>query len=269
MNHWINGALATFQFELRKAVTLNRVMVALALAMFPPLIIDVSARNVFARGSAIAADVGQYIETAMVFLVALVCLLMLLLWATPNVHSELEGKTWNFLVVRPGGRIACFLGKFLTSVFLSFLTTAVSLGGSLVVINRYTQLEDGLYTFMALGGVYLLACVVYSAIFSLIGTIFLKRAMVVGAAFLIVVEVVLSALPAVVNKLAASYHLREIGLNWLGWFLPYPEETYRAEFGAAWPVWIHLTFILVTTCIALTAGMLVITNREFVTSEEG
>jgi ABC-type transport system involved in multi-copper enzyme maturation permease subunit len=91
---------------------------------------------------------------ALVFLVALVCVLMLLLWATPNVHSELEGKTWHFLVVRPGGRIACFLGKYLVAVSVSFATALVSLSGCVLVVESYGGLEDPLYTLICLTGVY-------------------------------------------------------------------------------------------------------------------
>jgi len=74
----------------------------------------------------------------------------------------------------------------------------------------------------------------------LIGTIFVKRAMVVGAGFLIGVEGILAILPAVVAKFTMSYHLRETGLAWLGWFVPYSESDYRAQFGPGWPVWMHI-----------------------------
>ena len=268
MKNWLTGAVATFTFEIRRSFTYHRLSIAVALSLFPPLMISVIAR-IFVRGDRVAGDIGQYIEFTMVFLVALVCLLMLLLWATPNVHSELEGKTWNFVVVRPGGRVACFLGKYLVAVMISFVTALISLSGCLLVANHFFAVEDPEYKLVCLATVYGLACLVYGAIFSAIGTIFIKRAMVVGAGFLIGVEVFLSMLPALVSKFAMSYHLRETGLAWLGWFVPeYSEETYRFEFGEAWPVWMHITCILVMTVVALLVGMIVITNRQYVTLEE-
>ncbi len=266
--NWINGALATFAFEIRRSFSLHRLMVAIGLALFPPVMLSVVARIAFTRNSRVAGDVVQYMEFAMVFLVALVCMLMLLLWATPNVHSELEGKTWNFLVIRPGGRVACFLGKYSVAVAVSFATALISLIGCVLVAQSYGGLEDPLYTLACLGGVYGLACLVYGAIFSLLGTIFIKRAMLVGAGFLIGVEGILAGLPAVVSKFTMSYHLRETGLSWLGWFVPYPESEYRFQFGPAWPVWMHVGCILLMTTVALVAGMIVITNRQYITSEE-
>jgi len=65
-----------------------------------------------------------------------------------------------------------------------------------------------------------------------------------------------------------SYHLREIGLAWLGWFVPYPKSEYRFAFGSPWPVWMHIACILLMTIVALIAGMIVISNRQYITSEE-
>ena len=268
MTNWINSALATFVFEVRRSFSFHRLMVAIGLALFPPAMLSVVGRIALVGGPIVSPDVGDYMLFALVFLVALVCLLMLLLWATPNVHSELEGKTWHFLVVRPGGRIGCFLGKYLVSVSVSFLTALVSLVGCVFVVDGYGGMEDPLYTMGCLSAVYGLACIVYGAIFSFIGTIFVKRAMLVGAGFLIGVEGILASIPAVVSKITMSYHLREIGLAWLGWFVPYPKSEYRFAFGSPWPVWMHIACILLMTIVALIAGMIVISNRQYITSEE-
>jgi len=156
----------------------------------------------------------------------------------------------------------------MVAVAASFATALISLAGCVLVARHYGGLEDPLYTLACMAGVYALACLVYGAIFSLIGTIFIKRAMVVGAGFLIGVEVILAGLPAVVSKFTMSYHLRETGLAWLGWFVPYPEREYRYQFGPEWPVWIHITCILAMTVVALIAGMIVISSRQYITSEE-
>ena len=87
MINWINGTLATFVFEIRRSFSVHRLMVAIGLALFPPVMLNVVARIAFVRGSRVAGDVIQNMEFSMIFLVALVCLLTLLLWATPNVHS--------------------------------------------------------------------------------------------------------------------------------------------------------------------------------------
>jgi len=269
MIHWIRGAQATFGFELRRAITWNRFLVAVGLALFPPVMLNVVVRTAFVSNSRIAADVTQYSEFAMVFLVALVCILALLLWATPNVQSELEGKTWNFIAVRPGARVASYLGKYLLAVAISLAVSLTALAGCVLVANSYQGLENPLKTLGSLAIIYAMACAVYGAIFSAIGTIFIKRAMVVAAGFVIGVETFLSLIPAVVSKITMSYHLRSIGLEWIGYFLPYsPEGEYNMLYGEPGPVWMHMTCIAIATVVALTIGMIVITQRQYVTSDQ-
>ena len=269
MIHWLRGANATFGFELRRSLTLNRFLVALGLAMFPPVMLNVVVRTAFVSQSKIAGDVAQYSEFAMIFLVALVCVLTLLLWATPNVQSELEGRTWNFIAVRPRARVASFLGKYVLAVVVSFAVSFTALAGCILVANSYQGLQHPLRTLGSLSVVYGLACVVYGAIFSAIGTIFIKRAMVVAAGFMIAVETLLSLIPAVVSKVTMSFHLRSIGLEWIGYFLPYTTELdYTSTFGKPWPVQWHILSIAIMTVIALSVGMIVITSRQYVTADQ-
>lgn len=269
MMHWIRGAQATFEFELKRSLTWNRFLVAVGLALFPPVMLNVVVRTAFVSRSQIAADVTQYSEFAMIFLVSMVCVLSLLLWATPNVQSELEGKTWNFIAVRPGARIAIFLGKYLVAVAISFAVSGTALAGCILVANTYQGLEDPLRTLRSLGIIYALACMVYAAIFSAIGTVFTKRAMVVAAGFMIGAETFLSLIPAVVSKVTMSFHLRTIGLEWIGYFLPATTETdYYLQFGQPWPVWIHVSCIALMTAVSLIVGMIVITNRQYVNADQ-
>lgn len=269
MMHWLRGAHATFEFEFKRSLTWNRFLVAVGLALFPPVMLNVVVRTAFVSRSQISADVTQYSEFAMIFLVSMVCVLSLLLWATPNVQSELEGKTWNFIAVRPGARVACFLGKYLVAVAISFAVSATALAGCILVADTYQGLEDPLRTLRCLLIIYALACLVYAAIFSAIGTVFTKRAMVVAAGFMIGAETFLSLIPAVVSKITMSFHLRTIGIEWLGYFLPGTTESeYYLTFGQPWPVWMHVGCLALMTIVSLLVGMIVITNRQYVTSDQ-
>ena len=268
MIHWLRGAKATFEFELRRSLTLNRFLVALGLAMFPPVMLNVVVRTAFVSNSKIAGDVVEYSEFAMIFLVALVCILTLLLWATPNVQSELEGRTWNFVAVRPRARVASFLGKYVLAVFVSFAVSCTALAGCILVANSYQGLQNPLKTLSSLIVIFGMACIVYAAIFSAIGTIFIKRAMVVAAGFMIGFETLLSLIPAIISKITMSFHLRSIGIKWIGYFLPYTESEYNGTFGKPWPVEWHMLCIAIMTVVALTVGMIVITNRQYVTADQ-
>jgi hypothetical protein len=116
--------------------------------------------------------------------------------------------------------------------------------------------------------IYLLASFVYAAVFSMIGTILLKRAMVIAAAYLIISDVFFATLPAIVNKLTVRFHLQSLGISWLGWFIPDNKAEFESIYGPAWPDWLSLTVLAIigTTCLII--GAIVVTNRQYVTSDE-
>jgi len=241
------GAMATCAFELRRSMSAQRISVSVGLALFPPVMLSLlilGAKMSDMDGGAMMIDSSQFLA---VFLTALVLLLSLLLWATPNVYSELEGKSWLFVASRPSGRTSIFLGKFMASVAVSLLWLAMNI-------------------------VYFLATLIYAAVFSLIGAMFVKRAMVVGAGFLIGFDVFLASLPgALINRFTVRHHLQEIGIATMGWFFPTPagsEKEYRFIYGQQWPMWIHVTLLLVATLVLLIVGVKVISSREYVTSDQ-
>jgi len=268
VNKWINGALATCRFELKRSFSIQRLLSSLGLILFPPLmtwmIILGGLRS--PRG-----EVLEYVLFTIIFLVALVCLLSLLLWATPNVHGEIEGKTWSFIAMRPGGRISNFLGKYMTAVLVSFLTTFFALTLCVVVADHYGTLGGSSEPWEKWGiltGIFAIACLVYGAILSMIGAWFTKRAMVVGAGYLIGAEAVLSMVPAVVSSFTMSYHLRRLGELWLGWFLPNEQMEYEMIFGQPGPTWFHLVCLGTAMIAALVIGCLIVMNRQYAIGEE-
>ncbi len=277
MNHLTLGALATCMFELRRSFTFQRISVSVVLALFPPVMLGLMT---FGATVAEQASSGQSISTLadfasflIIFLVALVLLLSLLLWATPTVYSELEGKSWSFIASRPGGRVSMFLGKFLASVLVGFAIAAFAISTCVAIAQFSFGMVRPIETWFEMMGIYLLASLVYGALFSLIGTLFAKRAMVVAAAFLFGFDIVVASIPgALINKFTVRYHLQEIGIEWLGWFLPASGpnglEEYRFIYGEQWPVWIHIAIIAALTLACLGTGCYVIKNREYITGDE-
>ncbi|QEG23825.1 hypothetical protein [Mariniblastus fucicola] len=269
MKNWIIGALATCRFEMQRSFSMQRLASSLGMVLFPPLMLWMIILG--ATRTQGAGEVLAYVLFTIIFLVALVSLLSLLLWATPNVHGEIEGKTWSFIAMRPGGRISNFLGKYLTAVMVSFATAFLALTLCVVVANRYGTLGGGSEPWEKLGiltGIFAIACVVYGAILSMLGAWFTKRAMVVGAGYLIGVETILSAVPAVVSSFTMSYHLRRLGELWLGWFLPDSQPEYEMIFGPAGPVWFHLLCLGIAAVAALLVGGLIVVNRQYAMGEE-
>ena len=112
---------------------------------------------------------------------------------------------------------------------------------------------------------------VYSAVFSMIGTLFIKRSMVVAAGYLLGSDVLLASIPgALISKLTIRFHLQELGIAWIGWFLPSPstEADYRLIYGDALPFWIHIVVVVAIATLTLVVGSWTIVNREYITKDD-
>ena len=267
-----HGALATCTFELRRSMSAQRISVSIGLALFPPAMLALlifGAKISSADGGASMIDSAQFLA---VFLTALVLLLSLLLWATPNVYSELEGKSWLYIASRPAGRTLVFLGKFMASVVISLAICFTAITLCVLIIHGTNETVNAVQLWLAMNFVYFLATLIYAALFSLIGVMFVKRAMVVGAGFLIGFDVFLASLPgALINRFTVRHHLQEIGIATMGWFFPAPagsEREYRFIYGQEWATWVHVTVILLATILLLITGAKIISSREYVTSDQ-
>ena len=266
------GAAATCMFELRRSMSAQRISVSIGMALFPPAMLSLlifGAKVSSADGGAQMIDSAQFLA---VFLTALVLLLSLLLWATPNVYSELEGKSWLFVASRPAGRTLIFLGKFMASVVVSLAICFTAITLCVLVIRSTNETINPIRLWLSMNVVYFLATLIYAAVFSLIGVVFVKRAMVVGAGFLIGFDVFLATLPgALINRFTVRHHLQEIGIATMGWFFPAnagSEQDYRNIYGQEWATWIHVTIVLSVTLLLLIIGTKVISSREYVTSDQ-
>ena len=266
------GAAATCMFELRRSMSAQRISVSIGMALFPPAMLSLlifGAKVSSADGGAQMIDSAKFLA---VFLTALVLLLSLLLWATPNVYSELEGKSWLFVASRPAGRTLIFLGKFMASVVVSLAICFTAITLCVLVIRSTNETINPIRLWLSMNVVYFLATLIYAAVFSLIGVVFVKRAMVVGAGFLIGFDVFLATLPgALINRFTVRHHLQEIGIATMGWFFPAnagSEQDYRNIYGQEWSTWIHVTIVLSVTLLLLIIGTKVISSREYVTADQ-
>ena len=270
MMNWIRGSIATCQFELSRSLTPQRLSVSALLVLFPAMMMLLLIRGpqmVNARMPDAVITVQAFSTFAIVFLVSMVCVLTLLLWAPANIYSELEGKSWGFLASRPGGRLSTYFGKYFTAFLVSFVVSVIALSLCMAIVNHYLAIKDPGQKWISLVGIYFFACAVYAAIFSMIGTIFIKRAMVVSAAYVLVSDIFLALLPAVVNKFTVSLHLRTLGISWLGWFLPDAQSEFEHAF-PPWPDPWHLAALVIIGGTCLLIGAIVVTSRQYVTTDQ-
>ena len=125
MMQLLRSILATTRFEMFRVLTFQRLGFTAVLALFPPFMLSVVMLSEPLREVAV-------VMTAVFS--GTVCLLSLLLWATPNVYSELEGRSWTFVTSRPYGRWSILFGKYLLAVFWSFLIGWTAMTLSIVQI---------------------------------------------------------------------------------------------------------------------------------------
>lgn len=268
-----NSVMATVQFEISRVCTLQRLMVAIVMALFPPVMLFI-----LQMSGGLAAPV---------FLISLfcgmVCLLSLLLWSTSNVYSELEGKSWTFITSRPHGRWSILFGKFLVAFAVSFVISWIALTLSMlitsevdffVIVSSESPPLSKASIWFYLSILLCLASMVYAAIFSLLGVLIQRRAMAFAVVYFVVVEIILALIPAIVGKFAMTFHMFCLLTHWVGWIGPVVDgegEEVVMEFVGMYgrqDAWVHLAVIFAMTILTLSIAAYVIRNREYLTLED-
>ena len=262
MSFWSKIA-ATALFDFRRSLTISRLSIFVVLSLFPPAIMAI---NLFGPGlDAAAAPVIIGVTVMMVGILAE------LLWATPIVYGELEGKTWLFLAVRPRGIMAVLLGKYLIAVLWTMAVCSIAMT-ICVLLAATAQIPNALQMWRVFLILITLAAFAYAAIFALIGVIFHRRAMVFAMAYVIVFEVFIAQIPAVINQLTVRHHLTALAVKWLDFrYLggeEVPEFILQQMLGVQEPDWQNILMVAATAAIALAASMWIICSREYLSAEE-
>ena len=109
----------------------------------------------------------------------------------------------------------------------------------------------------------------YAAVYLALGTLFPKRAMVVAVVYTLVFELVISMVPALINKLTVQYRLRALLVDWAGIEIPDQASgfmTTTALLGDA-PAWWHVAILIGYTFGLLVTAVLLVRAREFETAK--
>ena len=246
---FLRSALIVFAFETRRAMTIARMACWFILAVFPVLVVSVMQYY----GTGREPNIWGFV---LFFLIPeVVCLMGLLLWATPAVSSELEGQTWLYLATRPGGKQAVLLGKYLTAV--AWAATAAWAGAAVSVL--VAQPEKPLRMLMVLCALVLLSCMTYGALYLLVGVMFLKRAMVLAVGYTLIMELLVSFVPAVINQLTVQYRLRSLLAQWLEMDSLNGEVNFMFS---ALPPWQQIMILIGMTLSLLTAASVVLHMKQ-------
>jgi ABC-type transport system involved in multi-copper enzyme maturation permease subunit len=248
--------LDVIRFELRRSMTVGRGAIWITLVLFPIALI--STLRIFEP-----MDRPEPWGIMLYFLVPeVICLLGLLLWATPVISTEIEGQTWIYLATRRSGRSIVLLGKYMTAVLWSFTAALVAITVCTIVMGPAGGFR--LWSVMCL--LALFSCFAHASLYVLIGTVFFRRTIVTAVFYTLVIEYGLSLVPAVANKLTINYRLRGLLADWMNW----DEARSAAEnvFGSE-PASIHLLVLAAFTLSLLGAAMFRVGHTEFPTQQEG
>jgi ABC-type transport system involved in multi-copper enzyme maturation permease subunit len=259
MNVWATWAV--FRFEWGRTLTVPRLAFSGALGLFPVLLL------------ALVQSLGAHLEreglgllTLFVLIPQVLCMMGLLLWATPVIHSELEGRTWAYLALRPAGKGSVLLGKYLAAVAWTALVAQVSLALSMAVVRPEV---DAMRVWGVLGGLTIFACLAYGAIYVLLGVIFLRRAMVAAVVYTLISEFALTWVPATIRQLTVQYHLRCLAAKWMGYSeLPRHVRIDKELIFSSASTFQHLAILAAFTAVLLAAAMVILRRRELVRASD-
>ena len=251
---------AVFAFEWRRILTIPRLAWMFALAVFPPALLALINATEMERAPIEAAAILVFVLSPCV-----TCMLSVFLLATPAVSSELEGRSWVYLAVRPYGPPAVLLGKYLVAVSWALPVGLVSaIAASIVMVEG-----DPIQMILVQCGLVCLSCMAYSAVFLLIGVIVPRRAMVIGVIYAAAFEVAAAFIPAAVNLMTIQHRLRCLLVRGMGMDIRLADRNpvFLAYFGEESAAW-HVFVLLAMTALYLLAAALLLRYREFTFASE-
>lgn len=246
-------------------LTPSRMVWWLAISGFP-LAITVLISIGLARSTEAETDVDSAWSMAYYMLVPGVCTTLgVLVTAGPAVASEIEQRSWVYLATRPHGISRLLLGKYLAAVVFGSSGAIVGLGAAVPFSTAVEKFE--LWRSLAiLSG---LSALAYAAVFLFLGTVMLRRAMVICMAYAFFVEAILGSLPAVVNRLTMQYRLRSILVQWLHLPEDLMQRPVMSQAVGLEPAWQHILWLLGFTALFLCGALLMVRIREFTAAAEG
>lgn len=253
----LQKVLATARFDFARSFRPSRLAVLFVLVLFPPVITAISA----------VEDGMEFAPAILGVTLMMVGVLALLLWATPIVHQELESKTWAYVSVRPEGKIALLLGKYLMSVLWTVATCTISLFMCVAIIAVSNPNEDVFRIWLVFFSLICMAAMGYGAMFLLFGVMFPRRSMVFAVGYMFFVEGIVATVPALINQLTIRHHLTALAIRWLNFDFASDEFAQQIA-GMGEPTWQNITILLISPLILLSVTIYLIVTKEFITADE-
>jgi len=243
--------------HVRMLLSEKRAWIVLLVAALPLLLsVVIGRRGPTHRGAEEVTELSIY--CFVVHVLAVSGLLSLLLGSS-LVASEVENRTITYLFTRPVARWRIVAAKFTATCAFLLPPVALSLLGSWFILGA----PGGAPVLGALMASAVLSVPAYTAVFALLGTIAVARALVVGIVYIVFFEGFLSLVPAVINSLTISYYLRSLAVGVSGIEVPtFIERIVGNESPAS-----CVMVIAAITAIGVGLAALIVSRREFATPD--
>jgi ABC-2 type transport system permease protein len=205
---------ALFWLTLRQHVRGRRLLLLAFLFLLPAVI------AVLVRYAVSFPPTAAYLETALVFTLfphALVPLAALL-YASGMVQDEVEDQTLTYLLIRPLPRWAIYAVKLAATLLVTgVLVTIFTLVAYAAIYAGEPNFWGEILPLRAAqaAGLLTLAVVAYCALFGCL-SLFARRSLVVGIAYIVLFEGVIANIDFVIRRGTVMYYFRVLSERWLG-----------------------------------------------------
>ncbi|MFO7902198.1 MAG: hypothetical protein R6U98_06035, partial [Pirellulaceae bacterium] len=170
---------------------------------------------------------------------------------------------WGYLAVHPRGRASLLLGKYLTAIVWTALAGCTSLTICILIAQP-------VYAFRLWSSLLLIigfAAFAYGALYSLIAVFVQRRAMVIAVAYTLILEFLVSFVPAVINQFTVLFRLRNLFVLFMQWRPLFAGAT-GDVFLSDQPAWFHVLILCAYIITLLTVSLQVIQHKEYITENE-
>lgn len=209
----MNQLRAVFFYEWKRTLTAGRLSWWAVLTAFPVLItmLILAESNFREEGMSSAQIEGTWSLLLYMLIPCVCCSLGVFLNAAPAIASELEQRSWVYLATRPQGILWLLTGKYLVAVVWASTSAIASVSLAVPLIGA----DNPGRIWWSITRLSLLSSTAYAALYLMIGALFPRRSMVFSIIYTVLVEVVLSLIPAIINRLTIQYRLRSLLMKWV------------------------------------------------------
>jgi ABC-2 type transport system permease protein len=189
-----------------------------------------------------------------------------LLYAAGMIQDEVEEQTLTYLLLRPLPRWALYLTKLVATWVVTSLLTAVFTTLTFAIVWWGTpELWESILPLRAAKTAALMSFlqIGYCSFFGAMG-LFTRRTLIIGLAYIVGFEGLLSNIEMVVRQLTVMYYFRVLSVRWLA---PQEGKTWSKEWGInlddAPSVTNCIERVLVVSAVLTILGMMMMMRQEF------